>query len=458
MDRLPAELIRLIGEHIQDRRTLLALVRCSRRLHAVLEPFLYEFHLDMNSFYVHDIPFIIRLWHRPDLARRVRSLDICWADGPVEDDYFDPEDATDLSGMEEFIEEALEVIFTPEEEEFRSQWREYLQDFYDEAWLAVLLVPLTRLKSLELGYEDSELMSQVLNKAAKRERPFHESAPFPFLRDVNAVYRWGDGGIKSDLITPFFYFPAVRSISGSHIWEIPADSDSRTEEPASSSSSVQHQSCPIRNITLRKVWDCRGMLDWLAVCEGLKHIYIEISRHRDDSNNQTIFNGTRFYQALLPFKRTLESLDVEYDIYYKRRLEATLANIPEDNAPFGSFKDFSALQHMTVRHAHLMRLFPPDLLAASNESQLVKMLPGSLRSFGVRDILRIFYPDLLSELSYLVKDRVPFPQLEELSLYRGNIDPELAQPLQLECKARGVGFFWLRQANIQYIRYCDVRD
>ncbi|PWY72027.1 hypothetical protein BO83DRAFT_46863 [Aspergillus eucalypticola CBS 122712] len=420
MENLPTEILEMIGKFIAldidqhceriRRSTLLALTLCCQKFHKIFEPLLY-YHLDLGygtpltDAHIH---LIIRLWNHPEVADWVRSVKLHWfldKDIPVHDASDE-----DIDEFAKFVPRALNKILTPGEA-FTDDWEECLLEFGMEAWLGVLFVGLTHLERIEFELEDSHLFLCILYKAAGREKPFHETPPFPFLREVVAHCQL-DEGIHEVFLIPFLYFPNVQSITGSSI----SAECSRDEECHLYSHEPPLSAGPIKQISLGDVRKCTGMLKWLRVCKELEHFSIEASLHPDSEEIDERFDTRKLYQALLPFKDTLKLLSVTYNKQYNTWLDMS-GGIPvcEDNIPFESFREFSALEHLTVRHAHLVPIFSHAAVNKPSIGRLVDRLPSSLQTLSVHDVL----PDnsgLLAELLMVAQDRVLFPDLKSLEL------------------------------------------
>ncbi|BCR96438.1 uncharacterized protein AKAW2_21378A [Aspergillus luchuensis] len=428
MQNLPTEILGMIGKFIaldidEDcenirRSTLLALTRCCRKFHRIFEPLLY-YHLDLG--YAHSITgahihLIIRFWRYPVVADWVRSLRLYWdSNEPI------PIYEASHEDIERFVflaDLALNKIFTPIEQ-FQGKWKDALYGFKTEAWKGLLFASLTHLERIEFDQGNSPLFTNLLYKAAKREQPFHEAPPFPFLREVIAYCRDEGDGVDEHFLTPFLYFPSVQSITG---YAICADDSSDEEEIDSGTHEFRLSAGPVKQISLDDVWGCTGMLKWLKVCKELEHFSIEASLRPDLEDIEKLLDTRKLYQALLPFKDTLKSLSVTYDKKYSTCLYMDGGiRVCEDNIPFESFREFSALEHLTVRHAHLVSIFSHAAVKKPSIGRLVDRLPSSLQTLSVHDVL----PDnsgLLAELLMVAQDRSLFPDLKSLELRDNPLD------------------------------------
>ncbi|RAK99154.1 uncharacterized protein BO80DRAFT_466345 [Aspergillus ibericus CBS 121593] len=398
-----------------------------------------DIDLQAISKIVVEMRLVMHLWRHPELASLVHKLDLYWfPDGSSDMKAEDYED--DEQSRAEFIDHALQEIYTPEEEDTKFKWSVWLRNFGSEAWFGVLLVRLTHLESIEFGHERSILMPDILLKAANRQQPFHETPPFPSLREVIFKCEEFSEGVDENFVTPFFYFPSVRSIRGHSIWANTED-DQRLTDPAD----VIQSTYSVREITVKEIWYCGGMLDWLAACRELEHLSLQTSTHPDDIDLVVPFNAMVLYQALLPFKQTLKSLSMIYEEVYNYLLVKGYGwTLEQDNIPFGSFRDFSVLEDLTIRHAHLMQIFPASTIVQANKIHVDDMLPSSLRKLTILDIVEDFSSQLVSELQSLVRNRNSHPHLVTLELgkegihERNAIDKKLYRILKAECEEAGI--------------------
>lgn len=437
MDQLSTELLLCIGEHTQQSQcpqaTLHSLSLCCRRFHDVFSPLMYS-SISSDTFSKNFIRFIMRMWRQPDLASQVRQLKLCWS----QCDQHEPLEVD--NEFVDFIETALENVFTPEEHEERELWKEHLygkEGLCEEAWLGLLLVRLTRLRTIEFQHEQSHLISDILLKAAKRQQPFHQGCPFPHLEEVRACVAWGASWIDSDFFKPFFYFPAVQHIYGTAIGEKRCDYD---DDYYDSLDLAHHQSpCPVRDITITEGYWCRGMLDLLALSTNLERISLGIYIQADEYEieDDWAFNAADFHAAILPFATTLKTLRISYGENYNDQLET----MGTDETQFGSFKDFSVLEHLTVRHEHLVEL-ASDEEVHSDLVSIYEILPYSLVSLEITDVMTDYHLELQSELSKLVHQRQNFTDLQKIALCVRSDDGEalnnMFDSLKLECQAAGI--------------------
>ena len=324
----------------------------------------------------------------------------------------------------------------------RKEWEEHLitsAGMCEEVWCSLLLVRLTCLQTIEFSHSSAgepELMRDILVKAARRQRPFHQEGPHPFahLQEVLAETGCGNDWIESSFLTPFFTFPAVRTVTGTDIGESHWNPDALARElrPASS---------PVRDIGFYRVLWCRGLQHWLAACKELVSFSIMPDLHREDrvwDEEHLHFNMAELRTALLPFTGTLKTLRVRYGYNYNN---VVVYERRGHERAFGSFRDFVVLEDLSVRHDHLVSL-PEVERRWAGRPPLIETLPRALASLEITDIVPGARLELLSDLLYLVRQSHLFPKLERLTLVTREDDEEqtgdVFNDLVPECQAAGV--------------------
>jgi hypothetical protein len=359
----PDEVLLLIGEHIWDLPTKRNLTQCSRRFYWLFRPLLYS-SLYIRSTYVAfepifqtiTIPLIQNLCRRQDLALLVRHLTFT-ADGG--DGYLDAgfeDEHVDLDSV--LIEGVLDEICETEEE--KSRWISHLKASNEEAWTSLLLTRLSRLETINVAYGNPYFLQLILNKAAKRQRPFHETPPFPFLRAVHISCDDGDNWVDADWAWPLFYFPAVRKVTGTNLHESPRGNP---EGLAFDPSEIINPTRPVTEIKVIGTIDSEGLVNWVTACEKLETFKLAYG-HQDHEFDEYRFNPESFRQSLLQVKQTLKTLWLCFHTMYRDlqvdRIAYNGGEVEEDDwkeySPFGSLKEFSVLQDLHIRHANLVRL------------------------------------------------------------------------------------------------------
>ncbi|KAE8370474.1 hypothetical protein BDV27DRAFT_152069 [Aspergillus caelatus] len=212
MDRLPNELIFLVGKYIKDDVfAKLALSQCSRRLQWLFDPPLAYSYLYISSIGTREFALIRHLWCRPDLARLVQHayLGFAWCFRP------DSQPITEACYPQWnwMVEHILDDICESEYE--KTAWNMQLRRFCEEAWLGVLLTRLNNLKSVTLAYGNNQgLINSILDKAAYHRQPFNRTTPFQLLLKVTLKSQFSWLQCNLPFAMGLFHLPAIRTIQG----------------------------------------------------------------------------------------------------------------------------------------------------------------------------------------------------------------------------------------------------
>ncbi|KAB8277882.1 hypothetical protein BDV30DRAFT_234293 [Aspergillus minisclerotigenes] len=435
MDILPNELILLIGKYIEgDIFTKLALSKCSRRLQWLFDPPMVYSSLHISSVGARDFRLIQNLLNRPDLARLVQHAYFLftWSFRPDTRYMTEPWNPR----WDSMIEPIVDDICESEIEKVR--WRRELRECCDEAWLGVLLTRLDYLKSITFACGDERgLMNSILKKAALRQRPFSTTAPFPCCRRSPS---------KFTLCNGLVYLPAVRTIEAIETFEYLSD---EMDLISSNFPDLKNYTCPITEIVVSPAYNCRGIRDWVATCTKLERLKIDIGMVLDIPSSY-VFDPIDFRRCLDPCKETLKALSIGFDNSYGRfsatyRTLEVRHHLGRDDLPFGSFKELIVLEHLSMRHANLMRLRGVNIRDSYDAAPqcLVDLLPTSLKSLEITDVVQAFILGLISELRLLVRQHTTIiPQFKRIVLHLQERQLELAMflidDLKSECERLGV--------------------
>ncbi|PYI12375.1 hypothetical protein BO78DRAFT_434779 [Aspergillus sclerotiicarbonarius CBS 121057] len=376
------------------------------------------------------------LWRRPDLTRSVRHFEIerSVSCAYVENNY--NSDSEEENGGNILIKKIVDEICDTDLE--KKWWSSHLQSSCEGAWLAVLLTRLTHLERLSISNIKPGFLLDVLVKAAKRQRPFGNN-PFPFLRDVELTCPQENETIWSAYAMPFFYLPAVRKISALKVYE--GFPTSYTEPDFAS---YKRSECQVTEINLFHTIACYRMNEWIAACSKLESFHLEfgVINSIKHTNGYNALKASSFRESLLPAKHTLTTLHLEFDVSYKSH-SRHLTNQSKDNLPFGSFKEFYVLEHLFMRHANLVRLpnAAPVERHSPNHEPLIEILPKSLKSLAITEIMDEFFPALISDLVELVIRREDMPHLGSIVLHVDNeggaANKSLIEVVKLQCVTIG---------------------
>ncbi|PIG83543.1 glyceraldehyde-3-phosphate dehydrogenase [Aspergillus arachidicola] len=394
MDILPNELILLVGQYITDDAfSKLALSKCSRRLQWLFDPPTVYSSLHISSIGTREVALIQYLWRRPDLAHLVHDANFGFARciHPYYP-YLLPKACT--LRWNSTIEHIVDDICESERE--KTAWNTQLRQFCEDAWLGVLLSLLNNLKSITLGYGGNQwLLTSILDKALLGRRPFSTTAPFPLLQKVTLKNYQGRFSYNPHFALGWFHLPAVRTIEGVNMW----DSSGRMDV---------------------------GYVEYLdkPPCLKLERFKVDIGVI-SDAPSPYIFDPRDFRQGLAPCKKTLKALSIGFHSSYRRfrarhRTMEVRHHLGLEDLPFGSFREFIVLEHLSMRHANLMRL-PGVNTGDSHDAapqSLVDLSPTSLKSLEITDVVHAFVLHLIAELSLLVTQHTTIiPQFERIVFY-----------------------------------------
>lgn len=416
------DVLLLIGEHIGDTKTKKSLTQCSRRFRQLFQPLLYS-SLSFQpigegpstarfvTFQKTKIALIQILCRRPDLARLVRHLDLTVQgnaeghDPPVTDEsHFLALYHLDLPLLKEIAKEIWET------EQEQSRWLAHLKAGTTDAWSSLLVARLPHLQTINIVYRNSEIpyfLQRLLVKAVTRQRPFHSTLPFPRLRTVDLRTADERNWVEADWVLPFFYLPAVRTISGYGVCEL------WLEKPFDHSE-ITNPTCPVTEI--KATGADFSMETWVTACDKLETMKYAYWYPIDPEAGFNPFHAKSLLRALLLACETLTTLwltgsGVFADFYYNfdRKIE-------KNYSVFGSFKVFTVLRELRIEYASLIGT--ADLESDEYpQSSLRDLLPQSLEELDIVDIHRVQFPWLISDLIHLCRDKDTYvPHLKILKL------------------------------------------
>ncbi|KAE8139515.1 hypothetical protein BDV38DRAFT_291236 [Aspergillus pseudotamarii] len=421
---LPNELIFLVGKDIKDDvSTKLALSQCSRRLQWLFDSSLVYSSLDISSIGTHEFALIRHLWCRPDLTRLVQHayLGFAWRFRP---------DSRSITGAycsqrDWIIDHIVDDISESEYEK--------------KAWLGALLTRLNNLKSVTLTYGNNQgLLNSIWDKAAFHRQPFNRTTPFPLLEKVTLKGQFSLLQYNSPIAMGLFHLPAIRTIQGN--------------------------AARVRSVTeivLSPAYNCQRMGDWISACSRLERFQVDIGIV-SGTHTFYIFDPIAFRQCLHPCKETLKALSLRFHRSYRefrawQRTTRIYRHFQRDDLPFGSFREFIVLEQLSMRHANLVRLPDANIRDSFDATprSLVDILPTSLKSLEITNVLHRYLPNLISELEVLVRlHPTVMPQFERIMLHLQDQEGELAKfligNLERVCEYMGVSLTIMRRP-IQFL-------
>lgn len=429
MNRLPTELLLLIGEHIHDLPTKRALSECSRGFQRVFQPLLY---VSITLCPRRSIPAIVQnLYRHPHLASHVRHVTFglgyhC----EFRNRHHKSEHGHGIDSA--LMKRMLNETFAAKTE--KARWKKYLSRLCAVAWMGLLLTRLSRLETLRLAYDHDQLLQDILEKAVIRQRPFHNAPPFPFLREVMIGSLTGYRPVTTDLALPFYYFPAVREVLVCNIQERLVQQSRRSLDQLT----VGSPTCQVtRAGATMGAFDPIGMTKWIKMCPKLEHFHVVLDYSPDLHRGH--FDTKAFRLSLLQVKETLKSLRLGFMRTASDKFEFQSAAMVQYDLYdlLGSLKEFSVLQQLSIPHSSFTRL------KINNSGSFAGVLPRSLEVLEITGVVVGCSTYIVSDLEDLVRYRNHFvPQLRRIVLKIGPMVAQIlcAAILRFACEGAGVMF------------------
>ncbi|MCJ1469352.1 hypothetical protein MMC07_007985 [Pseudocyphellaria aurata] len=457
---VPPELLSGVIANIDSKPTLCNLSRCSRRLYLCTVPHLYH-HVTLREEIRHEEQpgrqlrqMASVLIQRPELARLVRNFTL---------HVVRSEESAELASFEKTVcphsvqvDEAFETAINAWDLSTGSkkEWLGILSHahlVHFNLILALLLPRLPKLRRLLLDFEnghDTRFLEEMMQRAARREKPFDTQTPFETLTsfvDKSAVPE----PFSTDFIAVLLQLPAIQEISGpfkslSHDY---FRKDLRELDDSSS---------PLTRLDLAYRLDTPDLRHILRAPRALKSFRYVYPIHRN--------HFTDIRNALEPQKHCLESLSLDRG--------SNKFHSPTDpcwpSEPIISFISFISLKvfktaaMFLVPHGYgrdtLIDIFPPSLETLHLTSfeytsiDLTEALEYLLAQKSPQQIPRLKrlvleHPKCRNTTGMLL-DCVMFPDYVE-DLYRRFSRLAAAQAVSLEVPKNSFDPQWLRRNGIR---------
>lgn len=429
---LPPELLQLIGSDLNQKDTR-NLISTSHRMHSVFQRKLYT-NVTLGIKKANTAQsFLYTVTRNPELAGCVQSLALAaWETNQDWDTNRDPEKTIERPNFDGDLIRKLVDEATDYSEEEKSVWLQDLEEFYDDAWLALLIPRLTGLR--KIGFEwpfGSSHVSKMLYKAA-----INGGACFPHLEEVNMCWYDTENAVASYQMHPFFKFPSVRKVSG---WKVAENAKEEEEEdfepdpteipdPAEilKDVSLPPRCSNVTDIDLSETNAGEGMREWIRACKTLKSFRII---HGGACISYDDLQPRKLYNSLSLHKSTLEAIWVEHDEY--------LSDGDIDNEWMGSFIDFSALKFLRLSLYNLIGLKEQG----SPTRKISDVIPSSLETLFL-DIGWKGFCDVLDDLAEIATSRkfskIATFHIETCSKLGSSEEDAKVEWLQQRCREAGV--------------------
>jgi hypothetical protein len=410
---LPVELIANIFEHTDPRclkTTLKNAALVSKKWHNIAIPFLYR-RIDINTLsleFPRNKPSKLRtltalFLRNPDLANYVRhfSLRPRWNSG-------NPHDRKTERSLEELrarvadTEIANAIADASHSDKEQAIWLEQWQT--EDSLLALLLPCLTKLETLDLGFDKfrASFVERMLHRAAQRRKPFDKRPAFERLHSF--VFPYWDSHHGGHLTGIPFTLPSVRSVffhgicSGEYVDDPAGDKVergfTRIKPRTSSCTHLELKQCRLSPPDLKAILSLPIALKTFIYKVGWG--YLAWCRN----------SFTALREALDSQKATLETLELNFVTgiqWWPPEMDET--------SPMASLREFPVLKRL--------RVAPDFVFGTASEAggrrykRLLEFLPSGL------EVLHIAHGDKFA--SMIVPDNMQeVPQEENLdTLYRG---------------------------------------
>ncbi|KAJ5984351.1 hypothetical protein N7481_006450 [Penicillium waksmanii] len=429
---LPLELLHLIGSNL-DQKDIRNLISTSHRMHSVFQRKLYtNVTIGLRNANAAQ-SFLYAVARNPGLAGYVQSLALaCWETYLDWETNREPQKTTERPNFDGDLIRKLVDEATDYTEEEKSKWLQDLEEFYDDAWLALLIPRLTGLR--KIGFEwpfGSSHVSKMLNKAA-----INGGVCFPHLEEVNMCWYDTENAVRSYQMHPFFKFPSVRKVSG---WKVAENAKEEEEEEVEEDDfelkpteilkgcSLPPKCSNVTDIDLSLCNAAGGMQQWIQACKALKSFRIThggVLISYDDSQPRKLYNSLSLH------KSTLEAVWFEHD--------EQGGDGDNDDEWMGSFVDFAALK--------FLRLYLPNLVGINEQGlparKISDVIPSSLETLFL-DIWWDWFIDVLDDLAEIATSR-KFSKIATFHIETCNSKPSSPEEdakvdwLQQRCREVGV--------------------
>jgi hypothetical protein len=436
--QLPAETLCLISAQLEYQHDRLHLASSCRRLYAALHRTIFV-KVKLCAYHprVPEISqvsqFLYTIIRNPKLASAVQVLDLCtWQTKTTCDNHGYPSDVDfDRDIMERLVREATS------DSNRQETWIKDLERGITDAWLALIIPRLNNLRKISFVWSiDADYVSGMLIDAAKSETPV-----FPHLEEAWAAHSDTENGSETELMLPFFKFPAMRKLGGHMLydgWEWTEEGNQRNPRGLP----VEIGCSNVTDIDLRMSCATDGLQTWIRSCQALKTL------RYSDGGSAVLYepsNQRRLYEALSLHKTTLQALSIDGDEY---------GVDPEENENFfmGSFADFTDLKTL---HAPCVGIVEQDDEGMPTQG-LVDILPPSL------ELLSLFYHDaallgwVLEQYELLLDSNV-CPKLGTVCIRHSELyEPGIARKmenLKIRCEDAGVSLRTFQSDSMDEMEY-----
>ena len=427
LHRLPVELLLNIapfldidendGVDYRQRPNHDSLRQCSRHLYEIFTPLRFrDIEIRMTNVFSADgfwpqrpeglpvVYFTKLLVRKPHFAGYVRSLELHAYPGHGPEFRLSP-----IEPAPSRAEYGRIVKSVACSEPDSKKWLDDLLSGNEDAFIALLLVQLKNLDTLELDIPEADQcphLTRVIQRAAEPEACGY----FSKLKSVclHKGPTWedysGDSHMALSRLVPFFHLPSIRRFQTGNV--------STVASPAWPAGFFDRKSSLASIELYRMPGVSPDFPDLISLCTRLESFEYGSPFCSDDEGNE-IFHPAAFYSPLKHSISTLRTLSLK--LYpYRPPTEYPTPEFSERRF-FGSLSDFSALENVRMR---MCDLIPFRKHSWEPAAALTEVLPASLRVLHITHVYVEALPHLIAGFSDMVRHRNSrFRRLKTLVLH-----------------------------------------
>ncbi|PGH35269.1 hypothetical protein GX50_01848 [[Emmonsia] crescens] len=418
ISKLPTEILFHIAQDIEHQSHRLHLALCSHAFADLFLPFVYQ-DIELSNFDTNTIntpntliALVQTLLRNPRLASCTQTLGLnSWStELNYEGNSYEPPETLPSPNLElafdpDLIRDAVQMLFTSSDAHFLSKFMAHLSAGNEDAWIGLLLFTVPNLKDLSMSVPYGTFFSRrLVERAAARLPPF-DSRP-ALTRLSHLFVKWYDtvGSLESSVVEPFFFFPSMRRVVGEQISDNPPTYEDEEPDALVDGRAAYLKNKPtistVTEIYFSKSSTDNGMIAQIKFCKNLKSFKFE---HADCFEYDSSFLPEDFARSLAQVKHSLENLCLTYD-----NQSFNGQDYEGEDEVFGSLAEYPVLKSLYIAAENLVgsdALFNPDdaILNFADHQRLTRILPTSIESLTLANVLKSYFPGILLQLKNLVE-------------------------------------------------------
>jgi hypothetical protein len=427
------DILLLISEHLDNQKDKVHLLLVCRYWYSLLLPKAYQ-----TTFIGREqIYFLARsIQKNPRIGAAIRNLTVEWDSGTRTGDY-----------EVDMLMKTLRLATEPEDDLDLDNWEEDLRRGCGDAWLAVLVLSLEFVKTMDLQLTySSPYFFPMLRRIAAKKNPFGSK---PVLQHLERVYVWTESmkdHYNASELFPFFCLPAMRVFTGGGICE----DEHTVAAPEPGTSGIRELDLGGFNTNNGS----KGMADFINSCANLEIFDYQHDNKAIWGESYLDFRPFQFYNALCSQQHSLRELRLNH------RGEQYSEGMDDENEGdwegFGSLAGFHRLRELQIPLRTLLQFGSTDQPKVS----LVEVLPPSLEHLNLATCRDHDFDIVIKNLRGVLAHREErFPNLKRLEVQpdvlevvsgapgpysRDFVVTEFTQqsfaPVGIACRAMGIQF------------------